>query len=869
VIGPPQTPEEVLRLAWELVNADPGEALGVLREAGQVLASDPASRGPVLLVQAEAATRLGQIDEALTHLTAAEQHGANHGHHPQAWTYFMTKGRLHAVRGETGLALSAFKSAAGAAGHSGDARLEADALNRLAQEQHRAMESIQALVTLDRVLALRRSLDDAPGEIKTLSNKALILIALGELSAALDLLTHALKNLEGGAAAPLELHLRSNLGMLNEQMGRLEEAAQHYARARVLVEGSGVQRAGAVLALNAGEVERKLEHLSAAQTLLEEALDSARQVKDTQVEGQALHSLGLLYSQVRRFGSAHEHLVAAHEIAQANGDMDSQIQALLGLGRNWLAQQDGAQAVPALERALSLAERGERAEAAFDAHGLLADAYEHGSPRQALTHLRHAQRLERQLRDAAIARQVQDLTAAAELQQARRAAEYERRLRAASEATVQAQLAELERGRLYDDLTGLPNRLLLHALLSQALERASREGQAVVLGVLDLDRFKHVNDTFGHAAGDDLLRQVAARVSSTLRGSDCLARVSADEFVLTLHQVEAEALENLGALSRRILSVMEPPFLVAGQEITVAASLGLARFPEHGATADDLRRAANLALRDAKTLGSGTEVYRGGGPERQAALKLETAIARALERSEFELHYQPLVCARTGDPVAAEALLRWNSPQVGSPSPAEFIPMLERSGLIVPVGDWVLREACRAASRWGGVRVAVNLSARQFAQGSDLLRSVDQALEESGLPGDLLELEITESLMMQSSERASRLIHDLKTRGVRMVLDDFGTGYSSLSYLQRFPLDGLKIDRSFVAALQDAETRQGRGIVRAIVKMSKELGLDVVAEGVETHVQQGVLTRLGVQVLQGYLFGKPRAGWHPASDSGS
>lgn len=472
-------------------------------------------------------------------------------------------------------------------------------------------------------------------------------------------------------------------------------------------------------------------------------------------------------------------------------------------------------------------------------------------PARAAALLREAQRL---LSDA-------DLTARTELEAARLQAEHERQRRQQAEATVRAQLAELERARFYDALTGLPNRLLARASLAQALEHAGREGRALALGVLDLDRFQNVNDTFGHSAGDDLLREVARRVAGALDGGDSVARVDGDEFLLLLHDASPQALR---ATARRVMAALGRELTVEGHGVVLAGSLGLARFPDHGSTPTDLRRAAQLALRDAKSFGGGTEVYGGAPVQRQTDLNLEHGLTRALERGEFELHYQPLVQTLSGAPVTAEALLRWNSPTLGRRPPLDFVPVLERSGLIVPVGDWVLREACRAAARWGGVRVAVNLSARQFGTGGDLPGSVMRALEESGLPGDRLELEITESLMMQSPERAIRALEEIKRAGVRVVLDDFGTGYSSLSYLGRFPLDGVKIDRSFVQGLAVPGHGSGRAVIRAIVQLGAELALDVVAEGVETREQREMLGELGVEVLQGYLFGRPERGWQPS-----
>ncbi|MBB5375886.1 diguanylate cyclase (GGDEF)-like protein [Deinococcus metalli] len=616
------------------------------------------------------------------------------------------------------------------------------------------------------------------------------------------------------------------------------------------------------MSLNAGEIARKLGRDDAFD-LLEAARLEAFALNLPRLKSAALHSLGLLQSERGDIAAAEQCLALAEEIAQGIGDLDNQLDAMLGRAKNWLATQEWTLAMPKLEDALVIAGEHDRPQAAFDAHMLLAGAYEQDDPRASLYHLRQATGLERELRDLALAKQAQHLANDTLLNSARLEAEHERQLRNLSdrarqeaEAQVQAQLQELERGRLHDGVTGLPNRLLLRALMSQEI----REETAFSLLVVDFDRFRGMLDVLGLMGGDDLLRQVAQRLEGLTAAGDTLARLSSDVFALVVRGDQDPAV--IRRRAGQLLGAFSAEFSVGGAEVVIGATVGVARFPEQGTDPDDLLRAASQAASEAKD-GAGVVVAAApavGGAGRSVTLSLESGLARALERNEFELHIQPLVDAVSGRPVSGEALLRWNSAALGRRSPAEFIPLLERSGLIVPVGDWVLREACRQAAGWGDVRVAVNLSARQF-MGGDLVETVQRALRGSRLEPERLELEITESLMMQSPERAVRLLTDLKRTGVRVMLDDFGTGFSNLSYLHAFPLDGLKIDRSFVVALEHGE-RAG-GIIEAIVQMGHKLGLEIVAEGIETSEQHLTLQKLGVPILQGYLFGRPQANWQP------
>lgn len=391
-----------------------------------------------------------------------------------------------------------------------------------------------------------------------------------------------------------------------------------------------------------------------------------------------------------------------------------------------------------------------------------------------------------------------------------------------------------------DPLTRLPNR----AFFQQALEDAIALGRPFIVVFVDLDQFKHVNDSLGHAAGDYLLQEVAARFERCLAAEDILARMGGDEFTLLLpgdHAAEKSWVEDKAAA---LLQALVPPLLIEGQELHTAASLGLSRFPDDGGDAETLLQCADLAMYQAKERGRGqwqsfSPVLTEAARER---LTLENSLRKAIEREELILLYQPQVSLSTGEIIGTEALVRWQHKDLGLISPARFIPLAEETGLIVPFGEWVLRTACRQAAAWERegkhLRQSVNLSARQLGEGN-LVERVRAALEETGLDPRLLDLELTESALVAQGEAAVARLSALRALGVRISIDDFGTGYSSLAYLRRFPLDTLKIDRAFVQSLggTDRNARQDGAVVRAIISMAHALDLEVVAEGVEVAAQ--------------------------------
>jgi diguanylate cyclase (GGDEF)-like protein/PAS domain S-box-containing protein len=416
----------------------------------------------------------------------------------------------------------------------------------------------------------------------------------------------------------------------------------------------------------------------------------------------------------------------------------------------------------------------------------------------------------------------------------------------------------------YDPLTKLPNRRLLLDRLQQALASSARSGEHGAIIFLDLDNFKTINDTKGHDCGDLLLIEAAKRLQSCVREGDTVARLGGDEFVVMLEGLKGET-ERVAALAdevgEKILAVLDRPYLIKEYELHCTSSIGINLFSGHGDSADDLLKYADIAMYQAKAAGRNT--LRFFDPEMQVILEahatLQAGLHHALEMSEFELHYQPKVNLRTGGVSGAETLLRWRHPERGLVSPTEFIPSLEESGLIVPVGTWVLRTACMQAKAWQimGIEscgVAVNLSAVQL-HGQDICAVVRQALGESGLEAKFLELEITESAIMKDVESAAQMLRDLKSLGVRLSVDDFGTGHSSLSYLKRFATDTLKIDQSFV---RDITTDPDDALIaRTIIGMAHNLGMKVVAEGVETEAQIAFLARNGCDEMQGYYYSKP------------
>ncbi|RIH79126.1 putative signaling protein [Calidithermus terrae] len=425
-------------------------------------------------------------------------------------------------------------------------------------------------------------------------------------------------------------------------------------------------------------------------------------------------------------------------------------------------------------------------------------------------------------------------------------------LRLSSEE-LELRAAALSHMAHHDQLTGLANRTLFEAQLREAIARAEREDHLVGVLFIDLDHFKAVNDTLGHDAGDELLVAVAQRIRATVRASDTVARLGGDEFTVVLSQLsEAKAAERVVS---KLLGALSEPFTVAGRSLFVTGSIGIALYPRDGLDASTLQRHADAAMYQAKAAGrNGFRVFR---PEYTAQalqrLELEQDLRKALHQGELEVHYQPQFSLDDRRVTGVEALLRWRHPKHGLVLPARFIPLAEESGLIVPIGSWVLQQACRQAASWR-TRVAVNVSAIQFCR-ADFADVVASTLAETGLSPQQLELELTESTVMRDAEESLRQLERLQALGVRIAIDDFGTGHSSLGLLRSLPIDAVKIDRSFVAGLPTSASNLA--LVRAILTLAEAFGLEVVAEGVETAVQQDTLSQMGCHLAQGYALAMP------------
>ncbi|MFM7447999.1 MAG: EAL domain-containing protein [Leptolyngbyaceae cyanobacterium] len=407
-----------------------------------------------------------------------------------------------------------------------------------------------------------------------------------------------------------------------------------------------------------------------------------------------------------------------------------------------------------------------------------------------------------------------------------------------------------------DPLTNLPNRILLHHQLQEAIRQAQQAKQRLALFSLNLDRFTLINTTLGYSIGDLLLQKVAERLDRAFGPPNTVARIAGDEFSLLLVHVSSQ--RELVKTAQHMLNLLTEPFELENQLIRIHASIGFTLYPDHSGSADQLLHQADMAMRHAKA--KGIDQYEFYTPEMDTHVasqrQLEVNLESALIRGEFQMHYQPQVDMVTRQIIGAEALLRWHNPNLGAVSPSKFIPIAEATGLIFPLGQWAMETACRTAIAWldahhPKLQLSVNLSARQFKQAT-LLSSIDQILEETGLDPTLLVVELTETSVMEDVEATIQTLQMLKTRGIHISIDDFGTGYSSLNYLKRFPIDSLKIDRSFVQDI--TRDPNDAAISKAVIAMARSLNLTVVAEGVETQAQFDFLLQHGCHVMQGFLF---------------
>ncbi len=447
----------------------------------------------------------------------------------------------------------------------------------------------------------------------------------------------------------------------------------------------------------------------------------------------------------------------------------------------------------------------------------------------------------------------------AELNSSNQLLEKEIKVRLQAEDRLQKQAS-------YDELTGLPNRSLASDRLQQTLVKAKRHNLNPCVTFLDLDNFKYINDTFGHAAGDDLLRQAARRLSSCARGSDTVARLGGDEFLLILdddditkgHQPES----GVRHVAERIIESFAKPFVIEGQELNITPSIGFAIYPKDGEDSNELMRHADAAMYRSKNEGKNTYCFYSPEMTVQAKLrmKVEAQLRRALERNELSIHYQPIVNSTSREIVKAEALLRWDCDELGMITPDYFIPIAEETGMILPMGNWVVKKACEQVKNWRNlgwpnICVTINVSARQFKSDSSLVETVGEALKQNNLPADAIQLELTEGALLEESSDSVVIMKQIEDIGIKLLIDDFGTGYASLSYLQRYNFDSLKIDRSYINNVLRSE--QDAKLVKAVIAMAKSLGMSVVSEGVETKAQLDFLFAADCEFMQGYYFSKP------------
>lgn len=425
---------------------------------------------------------------------------------------------------------------------------------------------------------------------------------------------------------------------------------------------------------------------------------------------------------------------------------------------------------------------------------------------------------------------------------------------------------QLQKQASYDELTGLPNRSLAKDRLYQTILKSKRHHLQPCLAFLDLDNFKYINDTFGHAAGDELLREASRRLTECARESDTVARLGGDEFLLILEddRTDREQQRETGIrhIGERIIESFLKPFVIEGRELNVTASLGFAIYPKDGDDSNKLMRHADVAMYRSKNEGKNTFCFY--SPEMSAnaimRMNVESELRQAIENKEFTLHYQPIVDSRTGHIVKAEALLRWDCEKLGMITPDYFIPIAEETGLIVPIGEWVIKTACKQVKQWrdkgwNNICVTVNVSARQFQSNLSLVETIKRSLHKNDLPSDAIQLELTEGVLMKETDSSIETMAQIEKMGIKLLIDDFGTGYASLSYLQRYNFVSIKIDRSYISNILISE--QDEKLVKAVIAMAKSLGMSVVSEGVESKGQLDFLIKEDCEFIQGYYFSKP------------
>lgn len=746
-----------------------------------------------------------------------------------------------------------FEQAVAAARAQQDHRGLVDALNSLAGLEHARGDSPGALLHLEEALALREAAQDQEGAAVALCNLGAIHLDLGSYNTALDHLLRA--DVAAVEAAPARAAMvAGNLARTYDALNLPEEALAHSTRALRLIREAGQVGAEVAVSINHADLLRRHGQFGQAGELLEQAL--ALVERRGLVAAGAFHGLGQLRRDEGRLAEALEAFREALRLAEEEQDLDAVLEARCAVGETLLRLGSLQEALALLSVAAQFAQAGGRTRAHARALTLQAEAAEQGGDlTAALTLSRQAHAAETEVLRTEAERRTRELAARGELEkaraqlernQARYEAEHHAKEKLAREQA--ARLEELERLALYDALTGLPNRLLLSERARTALERAAAQGERVALGVLDLNKFKAVNDTYGHHVGDLLLQGVAGRLTAALGAPHTVARTGGDEFVVLVPSLEGGALPKL---ARCILQAFDEPFFLDGVELTMRPSLGLARYPDDASDMAGLLERADHAMYRAKARGSGFEF--GTVPTQVAPATLEAALHGALRSGEMRLEYQPLEDA-SGEWTAAEALLRWRSAVYGNVTPDQFMPLAERSGLSLPLGEWTLRQACAELARLPALSLAVNVSARQLSD-PKLPEQVRRSLREAGVAPGRLALEVREEVVARAPERSRQALAALRDIGVRLTLDDFGGGYAHFAELTHLPVHAVKLDRALVHGLDRGP--RGIALVQAVANLARALDLDVVAKGVETATQRERLREMGVSGLQGFLISAP------------
>jgi len=726
----------------------------------------------------------------------------------------------------------------------------ADALNGLAGLEHGRGDSQSALIHLEEALSIRQVLGDQGGCAAVLCNLGAVHLDLGSFNLALEYLLRAdlLAEQAGPARAAM---VAANLAKSYDALDLPGDADTQYTRALGFARLADQPLGEATVMINHADLLRRQGHFDEALSLLNGALELAGQ--HGALAANARHGLGLVQRDQGSLELALGHFQAALTMPEVDIDLVLHVrcdasEVLLDLQRREEARVLLNAALP--EAAASLRMRVQARILALQARVEEQD----GDPVQALATLRRAHTAETEVLRAEAEKRTRELEARNELERDRQHLQNEQARYAAERAAKEqlereqaSRLKEFERLALYDALTGLPNRLLLSERARTLLREAATRHTAVAVGVMDLNKFKAVNDTYGHHIGDLLLKEVAARLPRALGVHDTVARTGGDEFVFLLQAGRQE----IAPLARQIVETFDESFFLDGTELQMRPSIGFAIYPDDASDLDSLIAQADEAMYRAKALGSTLEVAAGGGG--LAPATLESALHGALGADEFHLVYQPLE-EPSGRWHSVEALLRWRSRTYGNVTPDQFMPLAERSGLSLPLGAWTLTAVCRALAQLPNLGAAINLSARQLAD-PDLPGLLRRTTAEFGVAPSRLSLEIPEEVVARAPERARSALNALNATGVRLTLDDFGGGHGHFAGLQTLPIHAVKLDRALVQAL-DHDPR-GMALLGAVAQLARALDLEVIAKGVETPSQRTQLSSLGVHRLQGFLVSPP------------